>query len=229
MAEDDILFHRGEGKIPVGVAQGGEGMAEAVEPVGRIGVMPVIEEIIVKQRAAHQFLPAEGKGEQIGGPAAEVGHRYAVEQAAGVAVLAAGVGFQQTGAQEHGFQRPAKGEVGFLSRGEKGQRKASFGNFSPYYISPCGRGQPDGAGKSLKICRQIFPVSVIIEKIVDPSGAVPPQTAAAAGREGGIWLKQDRSSGGMTDMTQGSLIFNTLTSIIFQLLRLNLCNPVQNP
>ena len=55
MAEDDILFHRGEGKVPVGVAQGGEGMAEAVEPVGRIGVMPVIEEIIVKQRAAHQF------------------------------------------------------------------------------------------------------------------------------------------------------------------------------
>ena len=87
VVDNDVRFGRGERKVRPGVIQGPARMVEAVELVGAVGGMPVVEKIVVEQRTAHQALFITADAQQTHQFSAEIGHCQTVEQYGGIAVL----------------------------------------------------------------------------------------------------------------------------------------------
>lgn len=82
MAQNDLRLHRVQGKVPPGVGQGPGGVAKAVQPVGGVRVVPVVEKIVVEQSAPRSGRRREPQGAQAAARAvAVIGHGHAVQQA----------------------------------------------------------------------------------------------------------------------------------------------------
>ena len=70
MTGDDVAFARGEFKVLLGACEGRRGVREAVQAVRWVGVVPVVEEVVVQQRAANE----RGAVDADSGAAEEVRH-----------------------------------------------------------------------------------------------------------------------------------------------------------
>ena len=91
---DHVPLDGSQGKIPPRVAQGEARVAEAVEPVTGVGVVPVIEEVVVEQRPPHQRPGVHPQSQRPGQTHAHHRRKKAVEGHAHVPVLAEALGQQ---------------------------------------------------------------------------------------------------------------------------------------
>lgn len=95
---DNVRLNRIDGDILPGVAKGPVGMVKAVELMAFVALMPVVEKIVVEQRAADQTLPVTGEPQKLNQFQAEIGHSQTMQQHSGVPVLHGGVGKPKAGA-----------------------------------------------------------------------------------------------------------------------------------
>lgn len=89
MPGDDVSLYICQLKIPLGIAQGKTGMPESMQIVRGVFIVPVIQEIIVQQRAAQQFpfSKPQNRPAKMCDSVAVISHGHAVKQTGCVAML----------------------------------------------------------------------------------------------------------------------------------------------
>ena len=87
MLYNDILFYPGKRKLLPRVFQGNGRVPGPMAFMGRIAVLRVIENIIVKKRASHQLFKMKGEPGKQSKALAVIGHRYTMKQPGGRTVL----------------------------------------------------------------------------------------------------------------------------------------------
>ncbi len=92
MPLDDLPFNSGKLEFFLGISKSASGMGESVKGVAFSGVMPIIKEIIVEKRSAHQFFFSKFKMEIPGKIVAVISHSDTVQQNRSISVLDISVG-----------------------------------------------------------------------------------------------------------------------------------------
>ena len=87
MAGDDVFFHWGEHKILLSIFQRGGWVGEAVEAVSGVFFVPVVQKVVVEERAPQEGVGVYGEVELVGQEEAETSHLDAVCEDGGGAVL----------------------------------------------------------------------------------------------------------------------------------------------
>ena len=87
MPVDDIRFQGIQSEIPLGVLHGLAGVVEPVEFVVPVVLPPVVEKIVMKQRAPHQTPPIHIPAPFLSQTDAAKRHRHGMIVAGGAAVL----------------------------------------------------------------------------------------------------------------------------------------------
>lgn len=77
---DDIRLGRGQGNILFGIYQGTLWMIKAVQPMAFVWLMPIIEEVIMKQCAAHKAPMVAFQMQKLHQFQAEIGYSQTVQQ-----------------------------------------------------------------------------------------------------------------------------------------------------
>jgi hypothetical protein len=99
---DNIGLLVSQVKILLSIFQSLFRMVKAVEPVGRIRCVPVVEKVIVEQSTPEQALFFTGNAQKMRQFQTEVGHGHAVEQNRGIPMLYKLLALRQSGAAEQG-------------------------------------------------------------------------------------------------------------------------------
>ena len=73
---NDIALYAVQVESPLRVAQCPARMPEPVQPVRRVGIVPVVQEKVVQQRAAHHAAPIHAYAQPLGQPKAHAGDVY---------------------------------------------------------------------------------------------------------------------------------------------------------
>ena len=110
MPGDDVALYICQLKIPLGIAQGKTGMPESMQIVRGVFIVPVIQEIVVQQRAPQQFpFPKrQNRSAKMCNSVAVISHSYAVKQTGCVAVLRECLHIAKLRLHKHSTHIPAK-------------------------------------------------------------------------------------------------------------------------
>ena len=87
VAVDDVGLHRVQSEVPLRVLHGLAGMVETVELMVIVVLPPVVEEIVVEQRAPHHAPPIHVPAPFFRQADAAKGHRHGMVKAGGTAML----------------------------------------------------------------------------------------------------------------------------------------------